>query len=66
MSGSNGIPKLVQGAEQDRNVFNNLKRTVRDMSKLTDEQIAFLHYESWHQAYIRSGGVVGGGGPDES
>lgn len=57
-----GIPKLVQGVDQDRNVFNNLKRIVRDMSKLTDEQIAFLHYESWHQAYIRAGGPFGKNG----
>jgi hypothetical protein len=50
--------KHIQPLGQDRNVFNLFKRVVRDISKLTDEQIAALHYESWHEAYVRSSGKV--------
>lgn len=49
------IPKLVQAEGQDRNVFNTLKRVIRDIGMLTDDQLAVLHYESWHEAYMRSG-----------
>lgn len=49
------IPKLKQGDGQDRNVYNGVKRVIRDISKLTDDQLAVLHYESWHEAYMRSG-----------
>lgn len=50
-----GIPKLVQAEGQDRNVFNTLKRVIRDIDKLTDEQIALLHFESWDAARRRAG-----------
>lgn len=49
-----GIPKLVQGADQDRNVFNTVKRVVRDIDLLTDEQIARLHFETWDCARRRA------------
>lgn len=48
------MTKLVQGEGQDRNVFNTLKRTIRDLPKLTDEQLAILHFETWHNARIRA------------
>lgn len=50
--------QLKQPEGQDRNLFNNFKRTIRDIDKLTDEQIAKLHYESWHVAYMRAQGRV--------
>lgn len=49
------VSKIKQGDDQDRNVFNTLKRVLRDISQLTDDQLAVLHYESWHEAYLRSG-----------
>lgn len=39
-------------------LWNSFKRVIKDMAKLTNEQIAALHYESWHAAYTRSGGIV--------
>lgn len=39
-------------------LWNSFKSIVKNMDKLTNEQIAALHYESWHVAYTRSGGVV--------
>lgn len=52
------IPSIEQmkiGEDQDRNVFNTLKRCLRDIDQLTDEQLAVLHFESWNVAYQRSG-----------
>lgn len=54
-----GIPKLLQAEGQDRNVFNTLKRVIRDIDKLTDEQIARLHFESWDEARRRAGVEIG-------
>lgn len=48
------MTKLVQAEGQDRNVFNTLKRTIRDLPQLTDEQLAILHFETWHNARIRA------------
>jgi formate-dependent nitrite reductase cytochrome c552 subunit len=52
------VPKLVQGEGQDRNIFNNVKRTVRDIKQLTNEQLAVLHFESWHEARSRAAGII--------
>lgn len=49
------LSQMKQGVDQDRNVFNGLKRVLRDISLLTDDQLAIMHYESWHEAYLRSG-----------
>lgn len=46
--------KIVQGEGQDRNVYNAVKRIVRDMSLLTNEQLAIIHYEAYHEAFKRS------------
>lgn len=45
--------KLEQPDGQDRNVFNNFKRTYRDVSKLTNEQLALLNFEIFHEARKR-------------
>lgn len=45
--------KLVQPEGQDRNVFNNFKRVIRDIGKLTDEQLAVLNFELYHEARNR-------------
>lgn len=39
-------------------LWNSFKRVIKDMGKLTNEQIAALHYESWHTAFTRAGGIV--------
>ena len=39
-------------------LWNSFKRVIKDMGTLSDEQLAALHYEAWHAAYIRSGGKV--------
>lgn len=49
--------KIKQSEGQDRNVFNTLKRVIRDLSKLDNEQLAILHFETWHEAKTRSGNV---------
>lgn len=45
--------KAKQGENQDRNVYNNWKRTIRDISKLTNEQLAELNFEIYHEARTR-------------
>ena len=45
--------KLVQPEGQDRNVFNNFKRCVRDIEKLTNEQLALMNFEVFHEARKR-------------
>lgn len=48
------MTKLEQAEGQDRNVFNTLKRTIRDLDQLSDEQLAILHFETWHNARLRA------------
>lgn len=38
---------------QDRNVFNNFKRALRDVPKLTNEQLALMNFEIFHEARKR-------------
>lgn len=45
--------KLVQPDGQERNVFNNFKRVIRDIEKLTNEQLAILNFELYHEARNR-------------
>lgn len=45
---------LKQAEGQDRNVFNSLKRVIRDISKLDNEQLAALHFETWDEARKRT------------
>lgn len=49
------MAKIKQSEGQDRNVFNTLKRVIRDLSKLDNEQLAILHFETWHEAKTRGG-----------
>lgn len=49
--------KVKQAEGQDRNVFNTLKRVIRDIAKLDNEQLAILHFESWHEARQRASGI---------
>lgn len=46
--------ELKQADGQDRNVFNTLKRVIRDLSKLDNEQLAILHFETWDEARKRT------------
>lgn len=46
--------KLVKPENQDRNVFNAVKRIIRDLSKLDNKQLAILHFEIWHEAQKRA------------
>lgn len=46
--------KVKQFEGQDRNVFNTLKRVIRDLSKLDNEQLAILHFETWDEARKRT------------
>lgn len=48
------MSKIKQADGQDRNVYNTLKRVVRDLPKLDNEQLAILHFESWHEAQKRA------------
>lgn len=51
------MAKIRQSEGQDRNVFNTLKRVIRDISKLDNEQLAILHFETWHEAKSRGGKI---------
>lgn len=46
--------KVKQAEGQDRNVFNSLKRVIRDLSKMDNEQLAILHFETWDEARKRA------------
>lgn len=45
--------KLVQPEGQDRNVFNNFKRFISNLPKLTPEQLAIVNFEIVHEARMR-------------
>lgn len=45
--------KLEQGENQDRNVFNNLKRVIKNLGNLTNEQLVILNFECFHEARKR-------------
>lgn len=45
--------KLEQGEGQDKNVFNNLKRTIKNLPVLTAPQLAILNFELFHEARKR-------------
>jgi hypothetical protein len=47
------IVKAKQGDNQDRNVYNAYKRLLRDIKKLTNEQLAELNFEVYHEARMR-------------
>lgn len=49
--------QIKQPDGQDRNIFNNFKRVLKNINNLTDEQLAILHYESWHEASMRASGI---------
>ncbi len=48
------LGKIKQSEGQDRNVFNTLKRVIRDLSKLDNEQLAILHFETWDEVRKRT------------
>lgn len=39
-------------------LWNSFKRVIKDMDQLTNDQVAALHYESWHTAFTRAGGIA--------
>jgi hypothetical protein len=45
--------RIEQAEGQDRNVFNNAKRFIRDLSKLDNKQLAIVNFEIWHEAKTR-------------
>lgn len=49
------VPHAKQGEGQDRNVYNSYKRLIKNLPLLTADQIASIHFESWNEAYMRSG-----------
>lgn len=53
-------PKVLKDKpdNQATSTWNAFKRVVKYMNTLTDEQIASLHYETWHEAYVRANGRV--------
>lgn len=53
-------PKVLKDKpdNQATATWNAFKRVVKYMNTLTDEQIASLHYETWHEAYVRANGRV--------
>lgn len=52
-------PKVVKECPPGQPVatFNAFKKVIRYMGTLSDEQLAALHYEAWHAAYMRAHGV---------
>lgn len=55
-------PAVMKNKPDDQPValWNSFKRVIKDMGNLTNEQIAAIHYESWHAAFVRSEGVEPG------
>ena len=51
------IKKLLLPEGQDRNVFNGFKRILATIDQLTNEQLALLNFECFHEARVRSGAV---------
>lgn len=53
-------PKVLKEQPEGQPVatWNAFKRVVKYMETLTDEQIASLHYETWHEAYMRANGRI--------
>lgn len=51
------LDKIIQGEGQDRNVFNNFKRLVKSLGQLTNEQLALIHFEVWHEARLRAAAI---------
>lgn len=47
------MSKLKQAEGQDKNVFNNLKRFIRDIEKLDNTQLALVNFEVFHEARKR-------------
>ena len=49
------IKKLIKPEGQDTNVFNAFKRFLKITPQLTNEQLAMVSFETWDEAYNRSG-----------
>lgn len=47
------IKNLKQPESQDRNVFNAYKRTLKELKNFTTQQLASLHFETWHEVKQR-------------
>lgn len=43
---------------QELKTYNIYKELVSNLHLLTDEQIASIHFESWHEAYNRAASVA--------
>ena len=56
----NKKPDVLRNKPEDQPtaLWNSFKRVIKDMGNLTDEQIAAIHYESYHAAFVRTGGKV--------
>lgn len=53
-------PEVLKNKPDDQPValWNSFKSVIKNMGKLTDEQLASIHYESWHAAYTRASGIA--------
>lgn len=47
------MSKLKKADGQDDQVFENLLAVIQDMAKLSNEQIALLSFECFHEARVR-------------
>lgn len=45
---------VPRGSDQPLKAYNDYKRFLNELEHLTDDQLAQLHYEAWHYAYLRS------------
>lgn len=46
-----------RGDDQDLKLYRAYKLVIENGHNLTDEQLTQMHYESWHNAYVRSNGI---------
>lgn len=53
MSIEDRVKNLVKPSNQDRKLFNDLKKALIVLPKLTDEQLALVNFECWHEARSR-------------
>lgn len=47
--------RIPQPEDQDRNVYNNYKRLLKNLGQLSNEQLAELNFQVYHEARMRTG-----------
>lgn len=54
---SNKPVPVERPAGQDIKLYRAFKYLIENGEQLSSEQLAQLHYESWHQAYVKANNI---------